>query len=198
MSPPPRPGRLLLGIALAALAAKTLVLDLALVEGASMEPCLKPGHAVLLLRASYGLRLPFTLAPGRGYALSWASPRRGQVVAARNPRDGGAVVKRVVAVGPLRLRVISGRLVGEGTSIELGGRDWAEGREVELRQGEYFLVGDNSPESIDSRDYGPLSLGFIEGRILGLGKACGGGEEAGEKAAPERVAELAPFREAGS
>jgi len=32
--------------------------------------------------------------------------------------------------------------------------------------GGFVLLGDNPPESVDSRDYGPVALGAIRGRVL--------------------------------
>jgi signal peptidase I len=32
-----------------------------------------------------------------------------------------------------------------------------------------FLAGDNAPESVDSRDYGPVSLGAVRGRVILIG-----------------------------
>jgi signal peptidase I len=72
---------------------KLFVIDLMLVEGVSMEPNYRPGEMVLVLRAAYGLRLPW----GDSYLLRWALPKRGDVVVFRSP-SGDLAVKRVAIV----------------------------------------------------------------------------------------------------
>ena len=129
-----RPGWAILAAALLVLFTKAFILDAAIVDGRSMLPTLEPGTFVLVLRCAYGLRSPV----GKGYLLRWATPRRGDVVAAANPRNGLPVVKRV------------------GTVLD--------GPEPSL-----FLLGDNPPESLDSRDYGNVPIEAISGKVLVFG-----------------------------
>jgi len=75
-------------------------------------------------------------SPGGRYVIRWGQPREGDVVAAVRPDTGERVIKRV---GEIR-----------------GGRESPQ----------YFLVGDNGLESIDSRDFGPLPLDDIIGKVL--------------------------------
>lgn len=168
MSRPLRPGIILVGVAFLALLIKGLILDLAVVEGPSMEPTLAAGRLVLVFRAAYGLRLPPAIAPRNGYFLRWGKPCIGEVVAARSPRDGGQVVKRIVAEGPLLLHVEWNRLEGSGFAIGLEGRTLPSGTEMILARDEYFLAGDNASRSIDSRDYGSVSSFLIVGRVVGV------------------------------
>ncbi len=70
------------------------------------------------------------------YAIRWGQPREGDVVAAVRPDNGERVIKRI------------GEIRGE--------------KESPL----YFLVGDNGLESIDSRDFGPLPLNDIIGKVF--------------------------------
>lgn len=158
-----RPGPAVLAAALIALAAKTFVLDAAVVDGRSMLPLLKPGHVVLVLRCAYGLRWPF----GGGYILRWSTPRQGDVIAAVDPMDGKTVVKRAAAVGPVFLRRDGCRLEAPGLDLSLGNaaaERWAGG--LYLRRGQVFLLGENLPESIDSRIYGPVAVDTVRGRVL--------------------------------
>jgi signal peptidase I len=158
-----RPGWAILAAALLALALKVFVLDAAIVDGRSMLPTLRPGSLVLVLRCAYGLRSP----SGSGYLFGWASPRRGDIVSAFNPRDGLPIVKRVAAAGPARLTTAAGRLLGPGLDASLSGEEEARiGSGLELGGRSYFLLGDNPPESLDSRDYGPVPLAAISGRVM--------------------------------
>ncbi|TXT43206.1 MAG: hypothetical protein FD137_1913 [Spirochaetes bacterium] len=65
-------------------------IDLALVEGRSMEPSLSHGDVVVLLKAAYGLK-----SPGGRYLFSWSRPRTQELVAVRKPGDSNIVIKRV-------------------------------------------------------------------------------------------------------
>jgi len=158
-----RPGLAVLAAALIALFAKTFILDAAVVEGRSMLPLLSPGRVVLVLRCAYGLRYPF----GGNYFFRWGTPRRGDVVAAVNPMDGKTVVKRVAAVGPVPLQASGGTLEGPGVVIPLdadSAERWQQG--LVLRRGQVFLLGENPPESMDSRDYGPVMVETLRGKVL--------------------------------
>ena len=131
-----------------------------------MRPTLQPGSLVLVLRCAYGLP-----PPGYGYLFRWSSPRRGEVVAAASPRDGLAVVKRVAAAGPLSLSIAAGRLVGPGLDAPVSASQAARlGVEIDLPPGKLFLLGDNPAESLDSRDYGPVPIEVVSGKVLFFGR----------------------------
>ncbi len=70
------------------------------------------------------------------YFFRWGEPKEGDVVAAVRPDNGERVIKRI------------GEIRGDKGSPS------------------YFLVGDNGLESIDSRDFGPLSLNDIIGKVV--------------------------------
>ena len=162
-----RPGWAILAAAILLFLLKAFVLDAAVVDGPSMRPTLEPGSLVLVLRCAYGLRSP----SGRGYLLRWARPRRGEVVAAASPRDGLPVVKRVAAAGPTLLSVAAGRLVGTALDAALTAEQAGRiGGELALPAGALFLLGDNPPESLDSRDYGPVPIEAVSGRVILFGR----------------------------
>lgn len=162
----PRPGVLILLAVLSAAFLKAFVVDLAVVEGRSMLPALRQGDLVLVLRCAYGLRLPRRGGEG-SYLLRWARPSPGEIVAAASPRDGLAVVKRVAAVGPAALLVEEGRLRGAGLDLPLvSAMAESLGPGLYLGRGSVFLLGDNAPESVDSRDYGAVPVESIAGRVL--------------------------------
>ena len=152
---PFRPGLLVLATALGALAIKSFLFDLAVVEGRSMLPLLSDGGLVLVFRAAYGLRLPSFWGTKAVYVFRWAAPRRGDIVAASSPRDGGAVVKRVAMEGPGFYPSAI-----EGSPEALG---------IFVPSDSYILLGDNPLESIDSREYGAVPVEAIRGKVLLLG-----------------------------
>lgn len=163
-----RPLVAILIAAILALLVKGFVLDLAVVDGRSMLPRYRDGDVVAVLRCAYGLRAPFGLGGTRAYLFRWGLPEVGDIVAARSPADGRPVVKRVAVRGPLRLEGRDGHLRGGGLDLLLDpGAAAVIGRMVELPSSTVFLLGDNLPESVDSRSYGPVSDEAIVGRILG-------------------------------
>jgi signal peptidase I len=165
---PFRPGAIILAAALLALAAKSFVIDLAVVDGRSMLPGYRPGDVVVVLRCAFGLRTPFGAPGSRAYLARWAAPAVGDVVAAASPADGAAVVKRVAAIGPVELRVEGAQLRGGGLVLDLAPDEAAVlGSGVTVPAGTVFLLGDNLRESVDSRSYGAVPMGSIGGRVLG-------------------------------
>jgi hypothetical protein len=92
--------------------------------------------------------------------LSASSLRVGDVVWCKSPRDPSAtVVKRIVAVG------------GEEVPVVVGGSAhvWPADADRVLMQrvpaGHVWLQGDNLADSTDSRDYGPVPLAMVNGKV---------------------------------
>lgn len=157
-----------LAIALATAAAvllRTFVVDFFVVIGPSMEPTLRSGSVVVVLKCAYGLQAPFW-----GYVGSPMRPARGDVVVATSPLSGARVIKRVAWVGPTRLDLWGSELVGDGYSVSIGEDDahWFSGG-VSVPEGWVFLVGDNDFESVDSRTYGCVPPESITGKALFIG-----------------------------
>jgi signal peptidase I len=91
-------------------------------------------------------------------------------VAAASPRDGLPVVKRVAAAGPMVLSTAAGRLLGPALDAALSPAQEARiGASLDLAADSFFLLGDNPPESLDSRDYGPVPIEALSGRVLLFG-----------------------------
>jgi signal peptidase I len=77
-------------IVLVLIAIRTFVIDVALVDGRSMQPSLRSGDPVLILKLAYGLR-----NPAGAYCIVWARPKNRDIVAARRPDSDVVVIKRV-------------------------------------------------------------------------------------------------------
>lgn len=72
------------------------------VPTASMEPTIKVGDRLLAFKLSYELKVPFTDIA----LLKWASPKRGDIIVFRYPKDPEIdYVKRVVGMPGDRIRV---------------------------------------------------------------------------------------------
>lgn len=81
--------------AVLALGARGFVVEASRVRSVSMEPTLLPGDVLLVRKAAYALRLPFTHLR----LVDTGQPRRGDVIVFDDPRDPATVyVKRVAGV----------------------------------------------------------------------------------------------------
>jgi signal peptidase I len=143
------------------------------VAGKSMQPTLASGDRVLVDRAAF----------------VWHGPARGDVVVFRCPsRADTLCVKRVAGLPGETIELAAdgiladGQLVLAGTGYRLRREDWAafrrrtespENAPVRWLLGpeEFFVVGDNGPESDDSRSWwqGPgLSAKLLVGKAIGV------------------------------
>jgi signal peptidase I len=117
----------------------------------SMEPTLAVGEDVWAVRR-------------------YETPRRGQIVAFVH--DGTILIKRVVGLPGEQIEAIDGQLMvsmaplNESVWIDepLPTGDFGP---IELGENEYFLLGDNRPESIDSRHFGPITGDRLSYIVLG-------------------------------
>lgn len=87
-------------------------------------------------------------------------------------------VKRIVAIGPCHLQMINGRLIIDGEPVQISAslyeRDYRVLRpvilgcdyDVTLGADEYWVLGDNRPESDDSRKWGAIKKQDITGIVL--------------------------------
>lgn len=126
------------------------------VEGASMHPTLRAGDAYLLHKWEVRVR----------------EPRRGDIVAIRDPLDDGLSVKRVVGLPGERVEFRRGKVyIGDAELAEpyLGNGMPTlpvryEYRRLQLAEDHYLVLGDNRTLSLDGRVYG----GIPRERIIGI------------------------------
>jgi signal peptidase I len=144
------------GVIVVLLLIRSFVVEPARVHSDSMMPTLPPGAVLLIDKVSFRVR----------------EPRRGDIVIAHDPRSGGSIVKRVVALGGDSVGIEDGVLVVNGTTvdehyIDNGNMDgFYFGPDV-VPIHHVFLMGDNRDTSEDSRSFGPVDVGDIDGRVLG-------------------------------
>lgn len=148
-----------------ALLLRVIVLDACRIDSPSMAGTLLPGDHLLIDKLVYGAPAPGFLPSFRFPGLR--PPRRGEVVVAL--RDGRRIVKRCAAAPGDTLEERDGLLyVNRFPAVP--GRDtpaegFPAGRAV-VPDDRYFLLGDNSGESYDSRHYGFVPGGALIGRAL--------------------------------
>ena len=153
------PGRLrpILGMAALGATGAFLIgraLTRVVVTNRSMLPTLHPGDRLLILR----------------YTHRWPTPRRGDVVLVRAPAlPTGVALKRIVGLPGERVAIRAGRLVvnrREQAEPYVARATPATDAEWSLGPDEYVLLGDNRPESRDSRHRGPIVRAALLGRVF--------------------------------
>lgn len=123
------------------------------VQGGSMEPTLRSGDVVLVLKGAVDPR----------------AVQRGDLVVFDDPQ-GGLAVKRVVGLPGDEVAILDGVLFVDGVApaepyVDQGSVDAVYFGPVEVPSSSVFLMGDDRAGSIDSRDYGPVDLDRLTGRV---------------------------------
>lgn len=130
------------------------------VKGASMEPNFYDKEYLIIDELSYRLRVP----------------ERGEVIVFKYPEDPKEYfLKRVIGLPGERIKVAEGHITiyndqhPEGFEVDekyLAPDLLTTGERVtELGAHEYFVLGDNRPNSHDSRRFGPVDQSLIVGRV---------------------------------
>ncbi len=98
-------------------------------------------------------------------------PQIRDVIAFHPPGSDELLVKRVVAVGGDTVGIEDGVLVVDGHQVKEGFVDHAQMDSVyfgpvRVPAGSVFMMGDNRPNSVDSRRFGPVPLHDVVGRVV--------------------------------
>ena len=124
------------------------------VDGASMDPTFATGELGVLDKISYNFN----------------DPQRGDVVVVNYPGDPEhkRYVKRVVGMPNEKIDIVNGAVFINGKKLVEGYlprnlQTEPEGK-WKIKSDEYFLMGDNRPNSNDSRYFGPVEKRFIVGK----------------------------------
>lgn len=138
---------------------RTFILQPFYVKGASMEPTFRDNEYLIIDELSYRLH----------------QPQRGDVVVLRNPSLGEFLIKRLIGLPGERLTINDGKITITNAAypagVVLDERIYLAGSVITfgnldliLGDGQYFVLGDNRPASLDSRSFGPVTRRDIIGR----------------------------------
>lgn len=128
------------------------VIQVSVVKGNSMEPCLHDGDRLVVDRVAYNL----------------ADVGRGDVVVLRYPKDPSLeFVKRIVGLPGDRIAMQHGTLQVNGAPCDSYGAiaDRQDLPEFVVPDGRFFVLGDNRPISCDSREFGLVPQELLKGRV---------------------------------
>lgn len=138
----------------------------------SMIPNLQVGDRLLVDKWTYGARVPFTKdarLPGIGKL------KRGDIIVFKYPQDPQKdYIKRLIAFGGETVEIRNGDVYINGKLIDIDpiqqiyyynrGEYGAIGAVIKVPEGSFFVMGDNSASSADSRYWGFVPQENIVGR----------------------------------
>jgi signal peptidase I len=143
------------------------------IPSGSMKPTLKEGDKIMVNKLIYGPKIPFTNFRFPGIR----EPRRGDIIVFIYPVDKRDFIKRLAAVGGETLEISNGNILINGKPAEAPpemlriyyynrSRYGGEGKPIEIPEDSYFVLGDNSNSSQDSRYWGFVPKENIIGRAM--------------------------------
>jgi signal peptidase I len=148
------------------------------VEGTSMQPNFAGGQALVVNRAAYFHveRLPFAqVFPTTNQGSTryiFGGPQRGDVVVFRAPPQPDAdYIKRIIGLPGDTILITQGRVFINGERLDEPYVDFpasysfpTDGQPALVPDGNYFVLGDNRPDSFDSHLWGFVPVEDLIGR----------------------------------
>jgi len=144
------------------------------IPSGSMKPTLQEGDKIMVNKLLYGPNIPFThyRIPGL------RAPERGDIVVFKYPEDRKKdFIKRLIAVSGETVEVSNGNILINNERLAAPpeilkiyyynrGHYGVEGNAVKVPENCYFVLGDNSDSSRDSRYWGFVPKDDIIGRAM--------------------------------
>jgi signal peptidase I len=149
---------IIVGAVLVAFLVKTFLFQAFYIPSASMSPTLKVSDRVLVNKLSYDLH----------------DVNRGDIVVFRTPPGGGDgtikdLIKRVVGLPGDTVEAHDGRVFVNGKPLDepyTHGASTSPFAAQKIPPGHYWMMGDNRPNSRDSRFFGAVNGDLIVGRAF--------------------------------
>ncbi|MDD5437135.1 MAG: signal peptidase I [Candidatus Omnitrophica bacterium] len=157
-----------------ALVIRTFVVQAFKIPSGSMIPTFQVGDRIFVNKFIYGAKIPLlnvNLPAVR-------QPKRGDIIVFISPETPKKdFVKRLIAVGGEKVQIrdrkilINGEVVEEPSSIRSidyynSGDYGQEGQVIEVPKDSYFVLGDNSASSRDSRFWGFVPKKNLLGKVI--------------------------------
>ena len=151
------------------------------VDGSSMDPTLEDGQYLLVNRLVYlqvemdrlAKIVPFWKADEGTSRHAIHAPKRGEVIVFQFPDKNPSnpkkdFVKRVIGLPGETIRMHSGTVFVNEVELDepyLAEKDRSNAAEITLKEGEYFVLGDNRAYSNDSRSWGTVPAANVRGKV---------------------------------
>ena len=129
-------------IVVAVILIRSFIVTPAVVDGASMDDTLKDGQLIIINKINYRFN----------------DPKRFQIVVVKNEKESDKIIKRIIGLPGETVKIdddgniyINGELLEEYYGREVIEDPGMALNEITLGEDEYFCLGDNRNNSIDSR-----------------------------------------------
>lgn len=153
---------------------KVFVFELYKIPSGSMIPTLLVGDRIVVVKFIYGPRIPFINVRLPGIR----EPKRGEIIVFKSPDTPNKVfIKRLIATEGESVEISKGKILINGKPLDSPppfrtiyyynqGEYGQERKAVYVPKDGYFVLGDNSASSRDSRYWGFVPKNYIIGRAV--------------------------------
>lgn len=158
-----------------AIVIQTFLVQAFKIPSGSMIPTFNVGDRIFVNKLFYSARVPFVNWKMPGFDVR--QPRRGDIIVFASPEDPKKdFVKRLVAVGGEDVEIKDGKILVNGrapdepffkTAYYYNAGDYGrESRAIKVPADSYFVLGDNSANSRDSRYWGFVPRKNLVGKAV--------------------------------
>ena len=151
---------------------RTFIVQAFKIPSGSMRPTLMEGDRILVHKFIYGAKIPFTdfRLPG------FSKPKRGDIIVFIYPKDTKRdFIKRLIAIEGEIVKISKGKINIDGQPLDnpkfaryyYNRGDYGEkGDEVVVPKNHFYVLGDNSNSSQDSRYWGFVPYKYVLGKAF--------------------------------